>query len=268
MTDRKKVDIKLALAKDMEDSISDLQKEYIEEDLQKLDPVKENNINIDTTYIFDNGDHYEASIMIRNGLNKNINFDKIVFCIIDKNNVILTKQLFDMKDVEDLPSFSARPYKLNFDKSNMLISKLPKEGCKVVFFNDIEVERYIKFKYENLPHNISSNYSRLLNDYLSKLDRLREGEFSISVYDLNYDKDNKNFNIIIIIRNGASKKIKIDKIPMSILDENNNKVLSTVFKTDELQINPSKAGIYNFVFSANGFSEKTLNLNKLHVEFA
>lgn len=62
MEGRKDLDLELSLKQEMEDRISDLQKECILDDLQELPPVKENDVNISTTYIFENDEGYEASI--------------------------------------------------------------------------------------------------------------------------------------------------------------------------------------------------------------
>ncbi|QPW55873.1 SLAP domain-containing protein [Clostridium botulinum] len=62
--ERKNVDLGLSLEPERGQIISKVQKEIIEEDLKNLDPLKENDINISTTYVFDMGDKLEASIFL------------------------------------------------------------------------------------------------------------------------------------------------------------------------------------------------------------
>lgn len=268
MKEKKELKLELSLKEEMEERISDLQKEYILDDLKDLPPVKENDINISTTYIFDNGDGYEASIFVRNGLKSKINFDKLPLLIVDQNNNVLASKIFDMKDLGDIPPCSVRPCKVLFDKNCLLVDKIPKSKCKVVFSTNIKAINSVKVEYENLPENISPSYKKILENYLENLPIVEKGQVSMSVYSVKYNEEDKKIYVTIVIRNGTEKKIRIEKIPMTLFDDKNKKVTSTVFDTKGLEISESKASIYNFVFlSDNIYNIEEYNLQKLYVKF-
>lgn len=210
----------------------------------------------------------KQAFFLRNGLNIQINFDKLPLIIIDENNKVLASKVFDMKDLGDIPPCSARPYKLLFDRNSLLVDKLPESKCKVVFSTNIKAVNSVKTQYENLPESISPNYKRALENCLTNLPIIENGQISMSVYDIKYNGDEKKIYVTIIIRNGAQKKIKVEKIPMTLFDDKNRKVTSAVFDTNNLEINALKAGIYNFVFLCdNIYNIEEYDLKKLYVKF-
>src|SRR3712207_2954996 len=113
---RKKIELKLSFKAEEEQIVSKVQKEIIKEDLKRFGDIKENDVNISTSYVFDTGDTLEASIFFRNGINTTVNFDLVPLKLVDTNGKIVATQVFKLADVGDIPPYSVRPYKLYFSK--------------------------------------------------------------------------------------------------------------------------------------------------------
>lgn len=110
------LDIKLSLLEKDQDVMSKVQKEILEEELDELVPIKEGEINVAGIYAYDLGDKYEVKAYLRNGIEKQINFEEIPFKIINSKGELLASQTFDLKSMGNIPSYCARPCVLYFDK--------------------------------------------------------------------------------------------------------------------------------------------------------
>src|SRR3712207_217521 len=99
MDNNNKIKLSLSLKPEDDAIISKVQKEIIEEDLERFEYIKENDINISTSYVFDDGENLEASIFLRNGLNKNINFDIVPLSLIDDEGNVVLSQVFKLIEI-------------------------------------------------------------------------------------------------------------------------------------------------------------------------
>ena len=104
--------------------MSDFQKDFLREELAELPNLEDGQVSITGIYTFGMGEKLEVSVYLRNGLSKQINFDKVPLVIINNNGDVLAKQVIDMGDFGILPPFSARPYKVYFDKANLLVDTI------------------------------------------------------------------------------------------------------------------------------------------------
>ncbi|MCY6370987.1 SLAP domain-containing protein [Clostridium ganghwense] len=265
--EKKDVQLELSLDQKASEIMSKLQKELINDELEKFPDIKENDINISTSYIFDLGDKLEASIFFRNGLKKKINFDKIPISIIDSNENVLASQIFDLREIGDIPPLSARPWKLLFDKENVFAEEVSKDNCKIVFGGNIQALKTVKVAYENAPDNLAVSLKNKLNEYLENLPLLKRGDISLNTYDIKIEVDNKIY-IAIVIRNGHNKKIKVEKLPLTLYDADNKIIWSDILNIESLEVSSLKAKIFNIVVNTDKLDLSQYNLEKLSVKFA
>jgi SLAP domain-containing protein len=267
MTNKKKeVNLKLSLKDNDEDIVSSVQKELLEEELNELVPVKEGDINVAGIYAFDTVEGLEVKIYIRNGFSKKINFEYIPFSLINSKNEVLAKQVFDLRDFGDLEPYSARPYKLLFDKENIFVNKIPTDDWKVVFNTNIKAVKYEKFEYENLPKDMKPEVVQVFNNFLGNLPKIEQGQVSLSKFNVGINSNN-NIVVTLIIRNAANKVVEIEKLPITIKDAEGNIIASTSFDTKGLKINPKKAVLHNFEFNTKIENQDEINFKECSVEF-
>lgn len=262
---RKDVELTLSIDPEIEAGISDLQKEIIQDDLNNFQSVKKNDVNIGTVYVFDNGEKVEASVFIRNGLGQAVNFSKVPLCITDEKNNVLGEEVVELKYIGDIPARTARPAKIYFSRENIDINKLSSSKCKVVFNKPVEVAPVVKVQYEGLSRQISGQLARQLEQYLRDLPVLRKGELSINNYDINIQQD--KIYITLVMRNGTDKKVRLEKLPITVYDADKNVIFSNIFELEKLEISPAKARVCNFVVNYDGIQKSGFNLNGLSIEY-
>lgn len=264
--DRLEVPTVLSLLEHDQVVMSDVQKEVLEDELSELPPIKEGDINVSGVYAYDLGDKIEVKIYIRNGISKGVNFEYIPFIIVNSEGETLAYQLFSMKELGEIPAHSARPWKLYFDKKNVYVDKIPMDDWHITFDSRLKVEEYVATEYENLPEGIELEDKVVFDRFLEELPQLKSGEFSISTFTIGIQKDG-NILVTVVMRNGSSKPIKIEKVPVTIKDIDGNVIRSNLFELEDFVITPLKAKVCNFAFPTTLKLEQDVALDNWSVTF-
>ncbi|WP_048341055.1 SLAP domain-containing protein [Clostridium sp. K25] len=263
---RENIKLKLSFKQEDEQVLSKVQKEIIKEDLERFTDIKENDINISTSYVFDTGDTLEASIFFRNGLNTHINFDIVPLKLIDGNENVIATQVFKLSDVGDIPPFSVRPYKIYFNKEHIKTGNSITQDWKVIFDTNIKAVNTVKVEYEDMPEDLSEDERRFFQNYLSSLPILEKGQVDLKCYDIRI-KENNMIKVTILIRNGADKAVKLKELPITIYDKDKNVIYSSVFAFEDLNVNGLKAKLCNFIVDCSKINLSEFNLENLSAEF-
>lgn len=255
----------LSLHPTVGDSVSELQKEYMEEELADLTPVKEGDVNISGSYLYDDGQQLEVKFFIRNGLNTTINFEYISLMLINSKDEVLAYQEFDLIEMGDIPPFSARPWKVYFDKKNVKVETIPNDDWKIVFDDRLKALENINAEYENLPDSVEDKHKEAMQKFLSELPALKERELNLSTYFVGLD-ENGNILITLVLRNGINQTVKLDKLPVTVKDNKGRIAVSAVFDAD-IEIASGKANISNFLIPKELISKEGINFDSLNVDY-
>lgn len=260
---RKNIELELSLSPDSEAAMLPFEKDMIKDDISKFPTIKEGQMSIQNVYVFNNGETIEASLYILNGLEYPINFARVPFIIIDKNGEKVACQSFDLKEVGIIHPNSVIPLKIYFDKKSLLVDTFPVDGCKVYMDTKVIGNKTVKVDFENIPNNTSDGERNKYVAFLEKLPLIKEGTLDIYTYDVNYI--NNNLYITFVIRNGSTKLAKLHTLPISVLDANESKIVQGIYDVENIEVNPYKANIYNFVFTSEEFSPEGFNMGKFTV---
>ncbi|MBW9173594.1 SLAP domain-containing protein [Clostridium estertheticum] len=263
--DVKKAKLKLYINDEHEAAHAVSKKEFYSDELESLPDMNEGDININTTYVFDLGDKVEVGVYFRNGLSKAINFDKVPLKILNSNDEVMAKQIFELREVGDIPAFSAVPWRLFFSKENVLTNKIVmQEGWHIVFDTNIKAYNSIKTEFENVPPDPEFDK---LRKYLEKLPLMSQGNISISLYEVEKNSDGE-LGVALIIRNASDKKVKVEKIPITIKNNENDKIVAIgTFNIDNMEICSLKARYLKLSFKAEQVLEPDFNVKNLSVYF-
>lgn len=266
--ERKIAKLQLSATPEMESTMSDFQKEFILEELEELPPIMEGDLNIWTTYIFDMGDKFEVGVYIRNGLQKPVNLELVPLNITDKENNIVGRKVFNLKEIGIIPSMSARPWKIYFEKEIVQVPALNKDDFKIVFDLNIKAKATVELEIENLPENMNSQEKQKYISFLKNLPAIGPNEISISTYSLTKDQQ-ENLEIILLIRNGSSKQVKLEALPVKVVTMDGQEVVGGIFdfKEEPITINERKAILHRFIFPSENIANQEINLKECKVLF-
>lgn len=256
---------KLSLPENRNDIVSDVQKEILNEEIDQLPLIKENDINISTIYVFENKEDVEAKVYFRNGLSRKVNFEYLPLIMLNSKNEAIGKKMFNLKEMGDLPAGTARPWKLFFNKSEIDMDKFCSKDCKIIFDKGLRAVDYAPITLDELSVE-DDKYISMFRDFIKTLPGVKRNNISISKFKIALQKQGK-IMVTLIIRNGCNKSVKIEKMPITIKDENNKVVASGVFETNNLKLEPMKARVCNFAFETNLNIEQSVVLDNWNVDF-
>ncbi|AYD41130.1 SLAP domain-containing protein [Clostridium fermenticellae] len=245
--------------------MSDVQKEILKDEIDELPPIKEGELNVSGIYAYDLEDKLEVKAYIRNGYSKSIALKYIPFILLNSKGDKLAYQMFNLEELGEIPSGAARPVKLYFEKKNVYVDKIPLNGWKIAFDARLKALKKVKVSYQDLPV-MDTNNRMVLESFLDELPDLNEGEFSISKFSIGLDTGG-HILATIIMRNATSKPIKLEKMPVSIKDQNGNVVKSNIFELNNFVVNPLKAKMCNFVFPTNIRVQENISLDDWEILF-
>jgi SLAP domain-containing protein len=248
------IKMELSLPEQYENIVSDVQKEIMNEELEEFAPIKENDINISTTYIYDDGEELEAKIYFRNGFTNKINFEYVPLIIINSKGEVLANKTFDLREMGDIPPFSARPWKVYFDKSEIDMNKFSPEDCKVIFDSKIKAVNYANIELEPFDEPVRE-LRPVFEAFLNTLPSIEKGKLSFSTFKIELS-DEGQIIVTLLVRNASDKTIKLEEIPVILKDENNNIAASGRFVLNNFQVSAMKAKPFALAFDTE------LNLNE------
>lgn len=258
-------ELNLSLTQEEEGTASDFQKEMLRDEMSSFLPVKEGNINVSGVYAYDMGEYTEVKVFIRNATNRTIRLDDVPFMILDSEGNVIAYQAFNLKGMGNIPQQSARPWKLNFDQKN-IIKKIPHDGWKIGFDNRLKFVNYVPVEFENLPEDLDDSDRVQLENFLVKLPELEKGQFSISRFNMGAKTDGTLW-ITLVVRNADDKAVNINKLPVTISDNNGNEVFSGNFDISGFSVNPKKARVLNLSYNTGTAIEQDVELSNWSIDF-
>ena len=263
---RNNIELKLSIKPEKQKLMLKFEEDLMLQDLSNFPTIKEGDVSFKSAYIFDNGESVEVALYILNGLSTQINFEEVSFLLVSLEGELIAQQVFDLSSVGIVPSNCARPCKINFDKESLLVKELPGDGCKLIIDKDIKALNSVQVELENLPDTVTDNQLKQYKSFLENLPLLRKDEVKISTYDINV-VENGSICITLFIRNATPIKIKVESLPITILDGDGNKIASELYNIDNIEVNPSKARLYNFMLSKEELLMDEFNHDNLKVHF-
>lgn len=260
------LEIKLALTETEKARMSNVQIEYLEEELSKLPKIEKGQINIASEYFAYFEDKIETKVFIRNALSRKVNFDDVYLGIEDETGKIIKQQKFNLAYLGDIPPYSARVTKLFFEPDEINIDDVKFENLKICFSQNIKAFKSVNTEFQSLPEGLTEEQVRICNKYLKELGKLEENTISISAIDITRNEDG-NIVATLIARNGYSKQAELQELNISIFDKNDDKTAYGKFRFDDLKVLPKKAKIFNLVFNEQNIIKQDCDLSKWRVAF-
>ena len=264
------IDIKLSLEEI--DSGSTLKTTVYTEELKEINaknPLSENKVDINKTYFMKNDNMLEVGFFIRNGLKQNLSMEEMPITIQDASGDEILTQSFNFKNFGVIPSYCGRPYSVNFNLSEgVIFDETKQHSVKFNAIDKLKAFQSVATEIENIPINYTFEQEKELRDFENDLPTLKAKEFSISVYDIKYSATN-SIVCKLLLRNGNDKEAKLEKLPISIIDENEVTIARSVFSSEQglAKISPKKSQIMSFEFKLPESNLGKFDLSKCRIGY-
>lgn len=263
----KKSEIELKLNEYEKGVMSDLQKQYLKDELNELSAIKENNVDISAVYFSFQDRCLEVKVFIRNNFLEPVNFENISLEVYDSNENIVARKMFNLSSLGTIEPKTARVYKLYFEDKYIINKNFNSSNLKLKFENNIRCFKNVETKIQNLPEDTEQSQIERYNKFIDKLPKLEQNTVSMSAAEIvNYD--NGNIGVIVILRNGyAQKEVKMENIPATLFDKSGKMVATGSFSSRIFDVKPLSASVYNLVFSGSQIVDRNYDLTQWKVIF-
>jgi len=214
----------------------------------ELEPLKPNqlslsgiDIDVDPT-----NDSWLIKAFFRSSLDQEISIGSIELMLLDDDGNTLASNEFDLKELGDIPPRSARPWVFVFTKENTFAEQPPTENWKLAF----NVQSMVPHKLEldkAWDESLSDEQKEGLSKVVEELPKLKPREVNISGFQVKME-ENGGIAASVFIRNGHSKQINIEKLPLELIDATGELIASGSFTLDELSVKANTSKPWTFIY--------------------
>ena len=214
----------------------------------ELEPLKPNQISlsgIDIDVEPANGSWLVKSFF-RSSLEQAITVGSVELMLLDDEGKIIASQEFDLNELGEIPARSARPWVFVFTKENIFAEEPPAENWKLAF----NVQSMVPHKLE-LEQAWEDGLTTEQKDALAKavegMPKLKPREVNFAGFQVK-TQDDGSIAASIFIRNGHSKQINIEKLPLELIDATGEMVAKGSFDLAPLSVKANTSKPWTFIY--------------------
>lgn len=227
-----------------------------------LPPLKTNQLSLSGIEIDvdKNTGDWNVQAFFRSSLDRPIKLGRAELMLLDANNDVLAAQEFDLSELGTLPAFSNRPWIFKFDQKNLNASEVPMEQWSLAF----NVQSLVPHSLDLEPawdEALPKEQKASLKELVKNLPALKPREVNITGFQSRFTEDG-NLAVSIFIRNGHTKHIQLDKLPLEVLDARGEQVAQGSFKLDNLTVKANTSKPWTFIFPKEMLKTDTPDLSR------
>ncbi len=214
----------------------------------ELEPLKPNQISlsgIDIDVKPADGS-WLVKAFFRSSLDQQISVGSVELLLLDEEGKTLASDEFDLAELGEIPAHSARPWVFVFTKDNTFAEHPPVENWKLAF----NVQSMVPHKLE-LEQAWEDGLTEEQKDGLAKivegLPNLKPREVNISGFQVK-KQDDGGIAASVFIRNGHSKQISIENLPLELIDASGDLVATGSFALDSLAVKANTSKPWTFIY--------------------
>jgi len=214
----------------------------------ELEPLKPNQISlsgIDIDVEPANGSWLVKSFF-RSSLEQSISVGSVELMLLDAEGKTLASQEFDLKELGDIPGKSARPWVFVFTKENIFAEEPPAENWKLAF----NVQSMVPHKLEleqAWEDGLTAEQKEALEKVVENMPKLKPREVNFAGFQVKKQEDG-GIAASIFIRNGHSKQINIEKLPLELVDATGEIVARGSFDLAPLSVKANTSKPWTFMY--------------------
>lgn len=228
---------------------------FLNNDLQ---PLKPNQISLSGIELVQENNRIVATAFVRNSLSKTIKLGETTLLLMDDEDKILARKQFDLSVIGEIPARSSRPWHFAFENKLLTTSTIPKEGWKLAF--------WLKSKHrldleESWEKSLSKEGKAKLQEIIESVGEPKDGELNFLGVQAIIHTDG-NLHVTLLIRNGSTKDLKLEQLPLQIFDATDEIVAKGGFKLDNLEIKANTSKPWTFIFPKEMLLKESLDFSR------
>ena len=229
----------------------------------ELEPLKPNQLSLSSISIDPDPrtGKWLVRAFFRSSLAEEIELGEIELFIMDKNDELVATKRFDFKALGTIPAESARPWVFEFEKSTIKVDEIPEEGWKLAF-NLVSLREHQLELDPTWEKQLPDAQKEELAKIVKTLPKLGETEVNFTGLQAKF-ANNGSLNVSIFIRNGHSKAINLEQLPLEIIDARGKQIAKGSFNMDPvLTVQPNSTKPWTFIFPPQLVNPKGADLSR------
>lgn len=230
---------------------------------QQLAPLLPDQLSIAGIELIEDEDEVIVETFLRNTLSKSVRFEEVDLLLLDVEGQVLAKKRFELDEVIEIPGLSCMPWRFLFSKEDRVAGEIPKKGWKIAFElkNKVEEQEHTLDLDETWENELSSLQKENLRKLVTTLPKLSPGEINLMGIEAKFNED-EALSVVILVRNGNDKNIKLETIPLIVEDALSDIVCQGGFNLSNFEVKAHTSKPWTFIFPASLIQKQEPDLSR------
>lgn len=238
---------------------------FLSNDLQPLKPNQLSLAGIGIEEEISTG-KWHVQAFLRSSLDRPITLGKAELLLLDADHNTVAAQEFDLALLGSLPPQSDRPWIFTFDKKNIKIEDPSSLEWSLAFNVQSLVPHSLDLE-ESWEQALTPQQKTALENAVKNLPALKPREVNIIGFQSKFTETG-DLAASIFIRNGYTKHIKLEQVPLEILDAHGQLVSKGSFKLENFTVKANTSRPWTFIFPKHLLQIENPDLSRWTARFA
>ncbi|RDI40144.1 accessory Sec system S-layer assembly protein [Falsibacillus pallidus] len=212
----------------------------------ELSPLKPNQISLAGVEMSNDGQQVAVTAFVRNSLQKPIKMENVELLLMKEDGSIFGRKEFDFAEIGEIPAESSRPWVFTFEKDFLLTEEIPSDNWKLAF-NVSSLQPHRLDLEPTWEAQLSEEDKSKLEEIVKSVPKPNPKEFNLMGLSAKF-MDSGNLNVTILLRNGNSRAIKLQQLPLEIKDAAGEVVARGGFTLEDFEVKANTTKPWSFVF--------------------
>ncbi|WP_088104296.1 accessory Sec system S-layer assembly protein [Halalkalibacter urbisdiaboli] len=227
-------------------------------------PLKPSQLSLAGISLMQDGEHqYRVTAFIRNSLDKTIELGEMNLVLMDENEKILGRKLFNLKEVGELPPRSSRPWYFTFSAKDLFTTELPTTGWTLAFLIE-EKNTDTTHRLDLAPawkQSLNKASKQQLEKIVADLEPPKEGEVNLMGLQAKQTEEGE-LHVTMLIRNGSDQNVNLEQLPLHVEDATGELVAQGSFKLEDFVVKANTTKPWTFIYPKSLVQKQQPDLSK------
>ncbi|MFK2826356.1 accessory Sec system S-layer assembly protein [Bacillus sp. B190/17] len=212
----------------------------------ELSPLKANQLSLSGIEWDEQPEGLAVSAFVRNSVDKGIQLGDVSLLLINEENQVKARHDFNLAEVGEIPAKSSRPWTFIFPAASVEQQvELGKENWTLAF--DLTSKEHQLDLADSWEESLPAEEKEKLQQLVKQLGAPGKNELNFTGLQAKAAEDGK-FHVTILIRNGYTRNINIEKLPLQVLDSQKEIIAEGQFNIGSLEIKANTTKPWSFIF--------------------
>ncbi len=227
----------------------------------ELPPLQPNQISIAGVDLAKAENGIEVTAFLRNSLQKPIMINETPLLLLDKEQNVIAREVFDLGKLGNIPERSSMPWVFHFPLHSLRQQEFSEEGWTLAF--ELKKPHSLDL-HESWETGLSEEDKGKLQAIIDRVGEPNKGEVNFMGISIAHNEE--NLTVTLLIRNGTEQNIHLHQIPLAVKDASKNIIAQGAFTLDDFIVKANTSKPWTFIFPSSFIKAEEMDLSRWSVE--